>query len=35
MLVRGGETRDSAWYSIVDDDWPGVRDGLEARLAGG
>jgi RimJ/RimL family protein N-acetyltransferase len=35
MLVRGGENRDSAWYSIVDDDWPGVRDGLEARLAGG
>lgn len=34
MLVRGGENRDSAWYSIVDDDWPGVRDGLEARLAG-
>ena len=35
MLVRGGENRDSAWYAIVDDDWPGVRDGLEARLAGG
>jgi RimJ/RimL family protein N-acetyltransferase len=35
MLVRGGENRDSAWYAIVDDDWPGVRDSLEARLAGG
>jgi RimJ/RimL family protein N-acetyltransferase len=33
MLVRGGENRDSAWYSIVDDDWPRVRDGLEARRA--
>ncbi len=35
MLVRDGENRDSAWYSIVDDDWPGVRDGLEARLSSG
>jgi len=33
MLVRAGENRDSAWYSIVDDDWPRVRAGLEARLA--
>ena len=33
MLVRGGENRDSAWYSVTDDDWPGVRDGLAARLA--
>ena len=32
MLVRGGENRDSAWYSVTDDDWPGVRDGLVARL---
>ena len=24
--------RDSAYYSIVDDDWPGVRDNLRARL---
>jgi N-acetyltransferase len=33
MLVRGGENRDSAWYSVVDDDWPTVRARLEARLA--
>ena len=33
MLVRGGENRDSAWYSVVDDDWPSVRALLEARLA--
>ena len=33
MLVRAGENRDSAWYSIVDDEWPRVRVGLEARLA--
>jgi N-acetyltransferase len=32
MLVRGGENRDSAWYSVTDDDWPGVRDGLRERL---
>ena len=33
MLVRGGENRDSAWYSVTDDDWPGIRDGLRERLA--
>jgi len=32
MLVRGGENRDSAWYSVVDDDWPAVRARLEARV---
>ena len=32
MLVRGGETRDSAYYSIVDDDWPDVRANLERRI---
>jgi RimJ/RimL family protein N-acetyltransferase len=34
MLVRGGENRDSAWYSVTDDEWPGVRAGLSARLTG-
>jgi N-acetyltransferase len=33
MLVRGGERRDSAWYSVIDDDWPGVKAALRARLA--
>ena len=33
MVVRGGERRDSAWYAIVDDDWPVVRANLERRLA--
>ena len=33
MLVRGGENRDSAWYAVLDHDWPRVRDGLTARLA--
>jgi RimJ/RimL family protein N-acetyltransferase len=25
MLVRGGERRDSAWYSILDEEWPAVQ----------
>jgi RimJ/RimL family protein N-acetyltransferase len=33
MLVRGNESRDSAWYSVVDDEWPEVRAALEARIA--
>jgi N-acetyltransferase len=32
MLVRGGHRRDSAWYSVIDDDWPEVRANLERRL---
>ena len=32
MLVREGENRDSAWYSIVDDEWPAVRDELRRRV---
>ncbi|CAA9448665.1 hypothetical protein AVDCRST_MAG82-3589 [uncultured Rubrobacteraceae bacterium] len=32
MLVRGGERRDSAYYSIIDDEWPEVRDNLKRRL---
>ena len=34
MLVRGGENRDSAWYSVIDDEWPEVRANLLRRLAG-
>jgi N-acetyltransferase len=33
MLVRDGETRDSAWYAILDDEWTGVRLLLERRVA--
>jgi N-acetyltransferase len=33
MLVRGGERRDSAYYSVIDDDWPAVRANLERRLS--
>ena len=32
MLVRGGENRDSAWYSVTDDDWPVVKAALHRRL---
>jgi RimJ/RimL family protein N-acetyltransferase len=32
MLVRGGERRDSAYYSIIDEEWPEVRENLERRL---
>jgi N-acetyltransferase len=32
MLVRGGEIRDSAYYSVVDTDWPQVRAALVRRL---
>ena len=32
MVVRGGERRDSAWYAVIDDDWPAVRSALEHRL---
>ena len=32
MLVRGGERRDSAWYAVIDDDWPQVKANLQQRL---
>jgi RimJ/RimL family protein N-acetyltransferase len=32
MLVRGGQRRDSAWYSVIDDEWPDVRANLLRRL---
>jgi RimJ/RimL family protein N-acetyltransferase len=35
MVVRGGERRDSAWYAVIDDDWPAVRTNLERRLEAG
>ena len=33
MLVRDGVRRDSAWYSVVDDEWPEVKAALERRLS--
>lgn len=35
MLMPDGRMRHSAWYSIVDDDWPDVKAGLERSLARG
>jgi RimJ/RimL family protein N-acetyltransferase len=32
MLVRGGERRDSAYYSIIDDEWSEVRENLRRRI---
>jgi RimJ/RimL family protein N-acetyltransferase len=32
LLVRGSERRDSAWYSVLDDEWPVVRANLLRRL---
>jgi len=34
MLMPGIGVRDSAYFSIVDDEWPSVRENLEQRLAG-
>jgi N-acetyltransferase len=33
MLMPGVGVRDSAYYSVIDDDWPGVRANLVRRLA--
>jgi RimJ/RimL family protein N-acetyltransferase len=33
MLVPAVGVRDSAYFSITDDDWPAVRDNLARRLA--
>ncbi|MCB9450046.1 MAG: GNAT family N-acetyltransferase [Anaerolineaceae bacterium] len=32
MVMHDGHVRDTVIYSITDDDWPGVKAGLEARL---
>ena len=34
MVVRGEERRDSAWYAVIDDDWPEVKAALERRIGG-
>ncbi len=33
MLVREGVNRNSAWYSVLDDEWPAVQERLEERIA--
>jgi RimJ/RimL family protein N-acetyltransferase len=32
MLVHDGRIRDTVVFSIVRDEWPAVRDGLQKRL---
>ena len=32
VVIRDGQPRDSAYYSVVDDDWPDVRANLDRRL---
>jgi RimJ/RimL family protein N-acetyltransferase len=32
-ILPGLGVRDTAWYSVIDDEWPQVRDGLRDRLA--
>jgi N-acetyltransferase len=32
LVIRDGEPRDSAYYSVIDDEWPAVRENLERRL---
>ena len=32
MIVRGDQYRDSAYYSVIDDEWPEVRSNLRWRL---
>lgn len=34
-VLPGGEIRHSAYYSVIDDEWPAVRAGLQQRLSGG
>ena len=34
VLLPGGRPRDSAYYSIVDNEWPAVKANLERRLQG-
>jgi len=33
MVVRDGALRDSAWYSVTDEEWPAVRHNLLDRLS--
>ena len=33
LILGGGRPRDSAYYSVVDDEWPAVKANLKRRLA--
>ena len=32
-LIVKGRNRDTAWFSVIDEEWPAVRAGFEAWLA--
>ncbi len=34
MVRPDGRLRDTAWFSVIREEWPAVRDGLNARLSG-
>ena len=34
MLMSGGRWRDSVYYSILDTEWPAIRESLENKLTG-
>jgi RimJ/RimL family protein N-acetyltransferase len=33
MVRPDGRLRDTSWFSVIREEWPAVRDGLDARLA--
>jgi hypothetical protein len=33
MLMPGVGVRDSAYFSVVDDEWPAIRENLQTRLS--
>jgi len=33
MMVQGGRIRDSVYFSILDSEWPAVKEGLEKKMA--
>jgi RimJ/RimL family protein N-acetyltransferase len=35
MVLPDGHIRDSVWFSVTDDDWPAVKEGLLRRIATG
>jgi RimJ/RimL family protein N-acetyltransferase len=35
MVLPDGHIRDSVWFSVTDDDWPAVKEGLLRRIAAG
>jgi RimJ/RimL family protein N-acetyltransferase len=34
MIVQGGRARDTVYFSILDDEWPAIRDRMERELYG-